>query len=338
MRALEECLIDASYLFDEIQRRDDEAEVCRRKEYAAAVIIQRHIRGFLDRAHVRHLNEAALYIQRHWRGYKGREEYMKILQQRVDEMRRARYAHLATCIQKLWRGYLVRSRVFNYRVFKARVLEVLRESEELLNSMKESRKELEILTMNALELDAKLWVRFVVFKTHHLIRTTTRPGIYSKPSSTELSDLERLMRGLKYTTYTKVLRERRKRARNKTVAFLPPELRNLYWQKMKRMHAIINVDQSTLDEQRPRKKFVRMKFPHVSYKYDRSLQNAEPFRTPEYPFRQTDSSKNIAKKKFDNITKSINVFDEKHCVFDSPYCTLFCSPQVLTKLLTTHEK
>lgn len=44
----------------------------------AAVVIQKHVRGYLARKHYRQLRESAITIQKYWKGYKQRRDYDKI--------------------------------------------------------------------------------------------------------------------------------------------------------------------------------------------------------------------------------------------------------------------
>lgn len=44
----------------------------------AAVVIQKHIRGYLTRKQYRNLKKNTIAIQRHWRGYRNRKQYKKI--------------------------------------------------------------------------------------------------------------------------------------------------------------------------------------------------------------------------------------------------------------------
>lgn len=44
----------------------------------AAVVIQKHIRGYLTRKQFKHLKKSTVAIQRHWRGYRDRKRYRKI--------------------------------------------------------------------------------------------------------------------------------------------------------------------------------------------------------------------------------------------------------------------
>lgn len=44
----------------------------------AAVVIQKHIRGYLTRKHFNHLKKNTITIQRHWKGYRQRKQYRKV--------------------------------------------------------------------------------------------------------------------------------------------------------------------------------------------------------------------------------------------------------------------
>lgn len=44
----------------------------------AALVIQKHIRAYLDRKHYRNLKRSSIVIQKNWRGYKQRKQYRKM--------------------------------------------------------------------------------------------------------------------------------------------------------------------------------------------------------------------------------------------------------------------
>ncbi|KAK9863684.1 hypothetical protein WJX84_005496 [Apatococcus fuscideae] len=99
-------------LFAALRRADAAWE----QETSAAIRIQAHARGFLQRLYLGALRHHAIVIQKCWRGYRGSERF-KDYRQAYDIILRARFvAAAATNIQRTWRGWL--SRKYRHDFFK----------------------------------------------------------------------------------------------------------------------------------------------------------------------------------------------------------------------------
>ncbi|XP_049762546.1 spermatogenesis-associated protein 17 [Schistocerca cancellata] len=222
----------------------------RRAEYVSALTIQKTVRGFLERQHIRRLNAAAVTIQSHWRGYVGRKLYMLLLQKAVNDMYWQHYCTSATQIQKIWRGYVVRTRIFNYYEFKARVKEAVEKDAELLDKMQQNNDRFETAVMDVLENEAKQWVLFILFKLHHLVRTTNQRGIYSKNTGTELSAIEKQLKSLSYTKYVKLLRAQRKQASKMISSSLALKYGIDYGKEIEKLHNTSVIRQDHIEKKK----------------------------------------------------------------------------------------
>nr|CAD7400891.1 unnamed protein product [Timema cristinae] len=210
------CLLEDAYkIFNEITLREDDAELNRRKEFIAARKIQSCFRGWFIRNHLHKLHSAATTIQRHWRGFSGRTFYFILLKKAVNKMCLQHYNLTATKIQKLWRGHYVRSRFFDYYKLKQWIHQVLEKNKFLIHQMQNYKEVVEASKIDALELEAKQWVFYILFKLHHLLRTQALPGIYSLPNTVKLSVLEEQLKALQFTDYMKILHKQRKAMRNR---------------------------------------------------------------------------------------------------------------------------
>ncbi|KAK6623017.1 hypothetical protein RUM43_008869 [Polyplax serrata] len=108
---------------------------------------------------------------------------------------------MATVIQKCWRGYWTRSNVFSYYKLKSWLAFVAQQN-KLLKSLAEANKSKNnMVEMMQREEEAKEWIIYILFKLHHLLRTHQLSGIYSLPYTTELSEIEKMLKSLKYKDF-----------------------------------------------------------------------------------------------------------------------------------------
>ncbi|XP_049831636.1 spermatogenesis-associated protein 17-like [Schistocerca gregaria] len=327
---------DASAIYKEIQKREDEAEENRRAEYVSALTIQKTVRGFLERQHIRRLNAAAVTIQRHWRGYVGRKLYMLLLQKAVNDMYWQHYCTSATQIQKIWRGYVVRTRIFNYYEFKARVKEAVEKDAELLEKMQQNNHRFETAVMDVLENEAKQWVLFILFKLHHLMRTTNQRGIYSKNTGTELSAIEKQLKSLSYTKYVKLLRAQRKQASKMISSSLALKYGIDYGKEIEKLHNTSVIRQGKYEDPSNRikcaqPKVSRFSFPRVRYNDNHLIMKQAQYQPVKFNLRETDPAKNVCDNEFVNILRPIEVFDKIKVYDKDSFCPLTCALEIFLK-------
>ncbi|KAF2885940.1 hypothetical protein ILUMI_20235 [Ignelater luminosus] len=173
----------------------------------AALKIQRLFRGYVVRKEIAKWHRAATTIQRHIRGFLLRWHLPDMLQQYIDWSRLQYYNEMATKIQALWRGYIVRKN----RVPVKDILETRQAIEEANNKiqrqMKEAFENMEKIKSRQMEKEAREWVLYILFKLHHLIRTQVQEGIYSLHGRKELSIIEELLQVLPLSEYMEELKK-----------------------------------------------------------------------------------------------------------------------------------
>lgn len=108
----------------------------------------------------------------------------------------------------MWRGYWSRRYKFCYRSYRVWLQKVTERGERCAAEAAEFGIRTRADNLQVLEDEACQWLAFVVFKLHHLLRTSICPGVYSTPASTELSDFENLLKSIHYTEYMKRLRRK----------------------------------------------------------------------------------------------------------------------------------
>uniref|UniRef100_A0A0A9YAU4 Spermatogenesis-associated protein 17 n=1 Tax=Lygus hesperus TaxID=30085 RepID=A0A0A9YAU4_LYGHE len=96
---------------EKIRKLKVEENDLRRKKHAAAIKIQKTVRGWMTRNHLKMLKKKATTIQRYWRGYKGRLQVAEFVEKMYQRMVEIYYQKMATRIQALWRGYWSRKTV-----------------------------------------------------------------------------------------------------------------------------------------------------------------------------------------------------------------------------------
>lgn len=189
-----------------------------RKEYPvknkAAITIQRFVRGFLTRQHFLKLNRNAMLYQKYVKGHLARRKILKLPYSIYFNMLMKKYNHCATLIQSLWRGYCDRKNIMDFYKLKEWHKFVQEENENLLNEIARRRENPPIdPEYSAVEVNLlKDWIKYISFKTHHLIRTKAIPGVYSvKGNPNHLSLIELFMSSLNVKPFIDGLRDERLR-------------------------------------------------------------------------------------------------------------------------------
>ncbi|KAK2579063.1 hypothetical protein KPH14_002667 [Odynerus spinipes] len=55
---------------------------------------------------------------------------------------------------------------------------------------------------NVMERESLLWILFILFKLHHLLRTKFRPSVVTQIDKTRFTLIEEMLKCLKYDFYT----------------------------------------------------------------------------------------------------------------------------------------
>ncbi|KYM99344.1 Spermatogenesis-associated protein 17 [Cyphomyrmex costatus] len=194
--------IDPIELRNAIQIKHDLAESSKLMHFIAARKIQAWFRGIITRNHLRKLHEKATILQRHWRGYYTRMFIInQYLVERVHQMRQDHYNNMATKIQAVWRGYWSRKTKINFLQLQRWLKNVYIKNNETLENMKRFRqRELEHAE-SLTEQEAMLWILFILFKLHHLLRTKCRPGVITRIDKTRFIYIEEMLKCLEYNQY-----------------------------------------------------------------------------------------------------------------------------------------
>jgi hypothetical protein len=151
------------------------------EERRAAVELQRLFRGGRARRRIQRLRDAAVTIQRVQRGHVGRRIAHERRSDVEDARRRALFDYCASQLQKLFRGYYSRRYRHDFFARKRYIRTVLHNSETLRQTLRSHEAAL-IEDARRREEEA----RAAEFKRvsqglHHLLSTSTQPGVYNSP-------------------------------------------------------------------------------------------------------------------------------------------------------------
>ncbi|RZF44270.1 hypothetical protein LSTR_LSTR006820 [Laodelphax striatellus] len=205
MAHLQDILIDAGNIIEnvlEIHRKKEENLL---QAYVAARTIQKYYRGHLVRKHLKMLNAKTTIIQKHWRGVLGRKMYFQLLNDTVQKRCMEKFNKCATQIQKVWRGYLARKFIFDYNLFKEWMENVKRSNKSMIEEIEKARSLFHESSKLAAEEEAKNKILdCVLTKSHHLLCTYHRKGVLSRKEDTkEYSTTEELLRSFNFMSYMK---------------------------------------------------------------------------------------------------------------------------------------
>ncbi|EEB14062.1 conserved hypothetical protein [Pediculus humanus corporis] len=176
MASVAHFLKDAENIIDEISKRISLAEKYSVKYYVNARIIQKHFRGYIERKHIKLVNEKATCIQKNWRAFLGRNLYRVLLKKKFHEMCWAYYYAMATVIQKNWRGYWTRSGIFSFVRLRSWLSFVAQQNKNFKCLAQASQNKNNAIEMKQREVEAKEWIVYILFKLHHLLRTHQLSG------------------------------------------------------------------------------------------------------------------------------------------------------------------
>lgn len=164
-------------VIDEYYLQEWSAEANRSHEYEQAIKLQAQFRGSAARMKMRLRREATIKIQRAFRAYEQRRSNFKKVQRVMEENKRKHLNDMATKIQKTWRGYQSRKKVFDFRARKKYIEEVTKKMEELRLSLEEHAALQRAQEQAKKERLAREMVERLAGRRHHLLGTTSVPGV-----------------------------------------------------------------------------------------------------------------------------------------------------------------
>ncbi|XP_076012136.1 spermatogenesis-associated protein 17 [Genypterus blacodes] len=174
------------------------AEENRQKENQAAMRIQGWFRACKLRVYLSHLHKKATIIQKIWRGFTARAHFRQMVKEAYFIMKMNFYNEMAVRIQSRWRGFCVRKRVHNYYARKKYLEEICLKNEFLRREMDEFEElqRIERECMNVVNHQKAMI--YEAHRSHHLVSTKQRPGIYNSPFRPAPHEMELLLRQVKF--------------------------------------------------------------------------------------------------------------------------------------------
>ena len=179
-------------------------------ELKAAIVFQKYARRLICRKRFLLLKTQALEVQKALRGYLARANHQKDVEEQNDNLMKQFFEYHISIIIKHWLGYKCRKNVMDYHANR-KWLEVTRKkNEETLIELKEqaAKRQYEIDRENE-ENQRRNFVN-IAKNLHHLVSTTTIPGVYNTPFlPAELkpqvynADIEEHLRGIFKSSYMK---------------------------------------------------------------------------------------------------------------------------------------
>mmetsp|Transcript_103405 Transcript_103405/g.175022 ORF Transcript_103405/g.175022 Transcript_103405/m.175022 type:complete len:335 (-) Transcript_103405:715-1719(-) len=161
------------------------AESAREEETRAACTIQAAARMVQHRWDYLLTKVAVIKIQKIYRGYCCRLLTLDKRIEREKQRQQMFYTHFAILIQKTWRGFFSRKWKSNFYEMKAYLAEVVARSNEVRNISEEYRQEVS-KEEEKRQREALIQKFDTVTKSlHHLVSTSTIPGVFRNPFSGE---------------------------------------------------------------------------------------------------------------------------------------------------------
>ncbi|TPX37056.1 hypothetical protein SmJEL517_g00860 [Synchytrium microbalum] len=156
-----------------------EAEEHREQERTASIAIQRIWRGHSTRLWIQNQTDCAVIIQKSYRGYKGRCRFEQRVMEYCKAKRMKTYNAAATALQRIWRGYYTRQRIFDFyarKAYLALISERVVEMRALLAEREASDQAIRTQAQRKAHL-AKM--EALAGRLHHLVGTRAIPGVFS---------------------------------------------------------------------------------------------------------------------------------------------------------------
>ncbi|KXZ56281.1 hypothetical protein GPECTOR_1g246 [Gonium pectorale] len=134
-----------------------------------------------------------LTIQRYWRGYLGRLRGKLALEVYDRALRKAYFNRMATVIQRWWRGYYSRKHIHDYYARKRYLQQVKQRNHQIRAELNMEAERAIIMQRQEAEERARKLFADKLSKLHHLVSTSSQPGIFNSPYSIATGTLPVIM-------------------------------------------------------------------------------------------------------------------------------------------------
>lgn len=151
------------------------------KELHAVTTIQKWARGFLTRRRIDRLRMRVVCIQKWWRGYLGRQRAQLARELRDRRLREDYFSAMATTIQRHWRGCWSRKYLFDFYARKLYLMRVTQLNAQMRLELLEEGERAAFQQRGLAEGAARSAFNTKIAKLHHLLSTSSQPGIFASP-------------------------------------------------------------------------------------------------------------------------------------------------------------
>ena len=172
-------------LFKDYYNSLNELEKQRYLELNACLKIQKNARKRICERRSRLLKEICLEIQRHFRGFLARDLLEKNVQDLSNEMNAQFFDYHAIIIQKHWQGYKCRRNKLDYHERRKYLQMIKHRNEETLIKLQEYSRCVQYELERQNELESRKEFNKIANNLHHLVSTSTIPGVYNNPNLPE---------------------------------------------------------------------------------------------------------------------------------------------------------
>mmetsp|Transcript_31701 Transcript_31701/g.82731 ORF Transcript_31701/g.82731 Transcript_31701/m.82731 type:complete len:206 (-) Transcript_31701:963-1580(-) len=170
-----------SALLDTFFFHQKQAEKCFQKVHIGVSKFQAAVRSFAVRKRIKLLRHSAVAVQRLFRGYLGKLRFREALTQQQRIERQKFFNFSATQIQKLWRGFFSRKYIHHLQARRKFVDSVVAKNaafqQELRDYYEQELKKGERIREEKKEQEFEE----ILSHLHHLISTSSAPGVFSSP-------------------------------------------------------------------------------------------------------------------------------------------------------------
>lgn len=155
----------------------------RDEEIAAAIKIQSWFRSRKTRSIINFLHRCATTIQKEYRGHLSRQWYRNLVTNHINKLLQEHYDAQVTKIQAIWRGYATRKFKANYYSRKAFLQGLEIKNEQMTQYLKETERNRKLASEQEKHEQERMATLYNLRKTHYLLSTQVRDGIYNAHSN-----------------------------------------------------------------------------------------------------------------------------------------------------------
>lgn len=286
---------------------------------------------------MRRRTEAAIIIQKHWRGYVGRKYYKECLLKYFRQISLKHYNSMATKIQKVWRGNWIRQHVYNYYKRQEYFQALAEKNEIMLTRLQEFRDERRRVQYEMARTIQRRHQNELVRKYHHLVSTKAIPGIYNSPYSP--ADSRDLFLKSAKIRVSPVSKKRKQKPFNKKCEKMLDSIKNfpnvpkqqgpfqdpkkVQFQQYKPPRQTLRMETDFYHLEKARKAMMDKEWTHRLHddlflpvknrasQYKANMQNMSVYiPLGQITYRENDPSLNVDKKDFQLVLSPIPFFDE----------------------------